>query len=133
MVERVQVVLAPVIWDRLTVGAGVGYATLVSVLLAVGYPRLTPLYVICALLTAVPLAFRDHLDFRAVCLLVAVVLVPMALFGVFFGLFVYAPAALPLVVAALPTPKRYQREKFVAVGVVLAAGLVLFAIQFARF
>ncbi|MEV6930300.1 hypothetical protein AB0M46_38265 [Dactylosporangium sp. NPDC051485] len=133
MVERVQVALTPVAWDRLTVGAGVGYATLVSVPLAVGYPESTPLYVICALLTAAPLAFRDHLDFRAVCLLVTVVLVLAALCGVFFGLFVYVPVALPLVLAALPTPKRYQRAKLVAVGVVLAAVLVLFAIQFARF
>jgi hypothetical protein len=133
VVERVQVALPPVVWDRLTVGAGVGYATLVSVPLAVVYPEMTPLYVICALLTAVPLAFRDHLDFRAACLLVAVVLVPVGLCGVLFGLFVYVPVALPLVVAALATPKRYQRVKLVAVGVVLAAILVLFAIQFAQF
>ncbi|WP_433618361.1 hypothetical protein ACQP2P_20915 [Dactylosporangium sp. CA-139114] len=126
-------VLVPVAWDRLTVGAGVAYASLVTLPLMVGYPRATPLYVICALLTAVPLAFRDHLDFRALCLLAVVVLVPMTLCGVFFGLIFYMPAALPLVVASLPTPKRYQRSKFVAVGVVLAAVLVLFGMQFARF
>jgi hypothetical protein len=131
VVERVQVAVAPVIWDRLTVGIGVGYATLVSVPLAVGYPQWTPLYVVCVLLTAAPLACRDHLDLRAVCPLVALVLVPMALFGVFFGLFVYLPVALPLIMAGLATPKRYQREKLVAAGVVLAAVLVLFASQFA--
>ncbi|WP_433202674.1 hypothetical protein ACQP00_32765 [Dactylosporangium sp. CS-047395] len=77
-------------------------------------------------MTAVPLAIWDQLEFRAMCLLLAVVLVLMAMCVGHIGLFLYLPAALPLVAAALPKPGWCPRAKFVAVGVALAAVLVLY-------
>ncbi|WP_433202707.1 hypothetical protein ACQP00_32835 [Dactylosporangium sp. CS-047395] len=41
-------------------------------------------------------------------------------------MFLYLPAGLPLVAAALPKPGWCPRGKFVAVGVALAAVLVLY-------
>ncbi|GAA3452054.1 hypothetical protein [Dactylosporangium matsuzakiense] len=120
----------PLHWDRLTVGAGVVYAVLVSVPLMWSLPELSPLYLICVALIASPLVFRHYLNLRGACLLVTILLVPMAVFGFFFALYVYLPVAVPLVAAVLPVPPRRPWRKPAAVGaalVVMLACLVLAA------
>ncbi|MFG2036559.1 hypothetical protein [Dactylosporangium sp. NPDC048998] len=118
--------MLPLFWDRLTVAAGVAYAGLISIPLVIENPDLAMFYVIGLAVVTLPLAFRRPAGFRVASGVAAFLLVPLALFGVFFALHLYLPAMLPLVVAAMPPPKRHQREKFIATGSVLAAALVAF-------
>lgn len=124
--------MSPLLWDRIIVATGVAYAGLVSIPLMIGYPELSPFYFVGMAVVTLPLALRRPGDFRIACGVAALLLVPLALFGVFFALFVYLPAMLPLAMAAMPPPRRHRREKLVGTAIVLTVALLVFVVHFRR-
>ncbi len=84
---------------RLETGAALPPAAAAAAWLWINAPAYAALYVICAALIAVPLLAEARRTFTALCLTIGGLFFPLALIGVFFGLFMYLPAAVVLLAA----------------------------------
>ncbi|HEY7146830.1 MAG TPA: hypothetical protein VH637_21510 [Streptosporangiaceae bacterium] len=85
---------------RLVSGAALLTAAAAAAWLWLNAPDYAGLYVIVAMLTAAPLLAPTKGDFAVLCLIIAAIFVPLAVAGVFLGLFMFLPAAAVLLAAA---------------------------------
>lgn len=124
MVEHVQE------WDRQVsrrergiAALAAGYASAVSVGFVVQYPEISMVVFVLVptAVIAVPVVVTNLTAFRTVCLALAISVLVFGFILAISGMFLYWPAALPLVVAATPLAERHFRPTLVGTGVLLLA------------
>lgn len=124
MVEHVQeVVRSTTHRERGIAALAAGYALAVSVGFVVQYPEvwMVAFVLVPTAIVAVPVVVTNLTAFRTVCLALAISVLAFGFILAIAGMFLYWPAALPLVVAATPLAERRFRPTLVGTGVLLLA------------
>jgi len=88
-------------------------------------PYFAGLYLICAMLVAVPLLAVTRRAFVILCLIIAALFVPISILGVFLGLFLFFPSAVVVVAAAGLAARRPRARTAARIAAWLVASSVL--------